>query len=141
VKALLIASLGLLCSLLPAERAAAQADLTTARKVACTPERATRCSAPGNCTTRTASPRDKEEVLIIDFADRKIMVRKAGGTKQFAEVVDDQPNGDLRRFAMAQPSGAKGAGEKVAVTLSKSGTLTIVLGNGNKAEASCVVES
>lgn len=136
-----IALLVLACGLALAQPAAAQADFLTAPKVACTPESVTRCTAPGTCTTRPASARDKTEILAIDFAGKKATVRRGGDTKPLGDVVEEQVSGDVRRFVIAE-SGGTGPGSRLASTLSKAGKLALLIGNdGSKAEATCVAES
>jgi hypothetical protein len=132
---------GLALALALPQPAAAQTDFTKAPKVACTPDSVTRCEAADKCTTRSASARDKTEVLVIDFAGKQASVRKGDQTKRFGDVIDDKVEGELRSFAVAE-SGRGGQGEKLGATLSKSGKLTLLLGgNGNKAEATCTAES
>lgn len=141
MKTLSSALLGLGCGLALAQPAAAQSDFLTAPKVACAPDSVTRCTAADACTTRPASARDKAEILVIDFAGKKVSVRKDGDTKPFGNVIDEQVSGGLRRFAVTE-SGRSGGGEKLAMTLSQSGKLTLLIGSdGNKAEATCVAES
>ncbi len=121
--------------------AAAQTDFLTVKKVACTPDSVTRCTAADKCETRPASARDKSELLVIDFATKKISVRKGGEVKDFGEVVEETVSGDVRSFGMTE-AGKGGQGEKVGMRLTKAGKLTLLMGgNGNKAEATCAVES
>ena len=124
-----------------APQAAAQTDFLTAGKIACTPESVTRCSEPGKCTTRAASAGDKNETLIVDFAGKKISIRKGGDAKPFADLAEDQVSGEVRRFVLDK-SGGKGSGPKLEATLTKAGKLTLLVGKvGGKAEATCVAES
>ena len=58
--------------------ALAQTDFLEAPKVACLPDSVTRCSN-GQCTTRPATQRDKADVLVIDFATKKVSIRRGGG--------------------------------------------------------------
>lgn len=113
--------------------AAAQTDFTAAAKVECTPESVTRCEAPDKCTTRPASARDRGEVLILDFAGKKASIRRGGEVKEFATISGDKVEDGLRRIEMA----ASGNTESLAMTLAKDGKLTVLVGNGNKAEAIC----
>jgi hypothetical protein len=140
VKAQLVVFVVLACSLAGAERAAAQADVLTARKIACTPESMTRCTAPGKCNTEPASAQDKREILIIDFAAKTATSRKGDQLKQFGRVVDDQVSGDVRRFAIADLDTARRR-ENLAASLTKGGKLALAIpGPGSKAEATCVSE-
>jgi hypothetical protein len=117
----------------------AQADFLKAPKVACAPDSVTRCSAADKCTTRPASAKDKSDLLVIDFAAKKAAVRRAGEAKPFAEIVEEQVSGEERRFTLAQPGNS---GERLRATLSKSGKLSLAIGgDGNRAEAVCIVES
>jgi len=141
VKFATLACAGLAASLLLAAPASAQIDFLKAPKVACAPESVTRCSAADKCTTRPASAKDKADLLVIDFAAKKAAVRRGGEAKPFADIVDEQVNGDERRFALARP-GKSGDGVKLRAVLSKSGKLSLITGgDGNKAEASCTAES
>ncbi|HEY7610826.1 MAG TPA: hypothetical protein VIF14_16475 [Alphaproteobacteria bacterium] len=141
MKPQLSAALGLVLAVALAQPAAAQTDFMKAPKIACTPDSVTRCEAANKCTTRPASPGDKSEVLVIDFAGKKASVRKGGETKDFADIVQDEVSGDVRRIAVTE-IGKSGQGDKLSMTLSKSGKLTLDIGgNGNKAEATCIAES
>jgi hypothetical protein len=121
------------------QSAAAQTDFLKVAKVACTPESVTRCTEPGKCTTRAASAGDKTETLIVDFAGKKVTIRKGGDAKPFADVADEQVNGDVRRFVVAESGGS---GAKLEASLTRAGKLTLLVGkDGGKAEATCTAES
>lgn len=131
---------GLVCAAALASPAWAQADFLKAPKVACAPESVTRCSN-GQCTTRPATPGDKSDVLVIDFAGKTASVRRGGEAKPFADIVDDKVEGEERRFAMTE-SGKSGAGDRLSATLTKAGKLRLAIGgDGSRAEAACTVES
>ena len=118
----------------------AQTDFLKLPKVACAPESVTRCSN-GQCTTKAATPKDKSDVLVIDFAGKKASVRRGGEAKPFADIVDEKVEGEERRFALGQP-GKAGAGDELNATLTKAGKLLLAIGgDGSKAEAICTVES
>jgi len=117
--------------------AAQTADFLTVAKIACTPDRITRCSAPDKCESKDATAQDKAELLVIDFAAKKASVRKGGETKAFGDVVDDKVGGEVRSFSVKA-----GGSESLAITLTKAGKLTLLLdGDKHRAEATCAAES
>ena len=119
--------------------AAAQADLMTATKIACTAVSTTTCTGPGKCTTEAASAKDKAEVLVIDFAGKVASVRKEGKLEKFADIVEDKVSGDTRTIVMGEAG--KADSEKVPATLGKDGKFTLTLDkDGSKADATCVAE-
>lgn len=131
---------GLALAAAAAAPAFAQADFLKAPKVACSPESVTRCSN-GQCTTKPATPRDKSDVLVIDFSEKKASVRRGSEAKLFADIVEEKVEGEERRFALAEP-GKPGGGEKLSATLTKAGKLRLAIGgDGSRAEAACAVES
>jgi hypothetical protein len=120
--------------------AAAQADLLTAPKVACTAVSTTTCTAPGKCTTEAASAKDKAEVLVIDFAGKVASVRKDGKLEKFADILEDKASGDTRLIVMGEAG--KADSDKVPATLAKDGKFTLTLDkDGSKADATCKAES
>lgn len=130
---------GLALAVAASAPAFAQADFRKAPKVACAPDSVTRC-ANGQCSTRAATPRDKSDVLVIDFAAKKVSIRRGGEAKPFADIVEDAEDGDRRRFVLGEPG--KANGERVRASLSRSGRLTLVIGtDGSKGEATCTIES
>jgi hypothetical protein len=117
----------------------AQADFLKAPRMTCAPESVTRCSN-GQCTTRAATPRDKSDVLIIDFAGKKVSMRRGGEAKPFADIADEEQAGDERRFVLTEAG--KAGGERLKAALSKAGRLTLVIGtDGSKGEAVCAIAS
>ena len=139
ISAALGAASAMALALALAPSAAAQTDFLSVGKVACTPESVTRCTEPGKCTTRAASAGDKTETLVIDFAGKKITIRKGGAAKPFADVAEDKVSGDVRHFVVAESGGS---GSKLEATLTKAGKLSLLVGkDGGKAEATCKAES
>jgi hypothetical protein len=119
----------------------AQTDVTSAVKVACEPDTVTTCSAANQCETRPASARDKRDILVIDFASKRVSIRRGGELRPLGEVVEEQVSGDDRRFVVSE-SGRPGQGKRLSMTLAKSGKLMLRLGtNGEGAEATCSAES
>ncbi|MCW5772853.1 MAG: hypothetical protein KIT16_14510 [Rhodospirillaceae bacterium] len=136
MKSLAFAPLGLVLGVALVPVAAAQNALLTAPKVACTPDRMTRCTAADQCTTTAATAKDKTEVLVIDFAAKKASIRKNGQAKEFGAVIDETVEGGIRKFAVGQGS------QKMLMTLTGDGKLTLMMGGaGNRAEATCTAES
>lgn len=116
----------------------AQTDFLKAPSVACLPDSVTRC-ANGQCTTRPATQRDRADALVIDFATKKVSIRRGGEARPFADIVEHEQGDDERRFVLGEPG--KGGGERVKATLTKAGRLTLVIGtDGSKGEATCTAE-
>ncbi len=131
---------GLALAAAASQPAFAQTDFLKAPKVACSPESVTRCSN-GKCTTKTATAKDKSDILVIDFAGKKASVRRGSDAKPFADIVDETLEGENRRFALAEP-GKPNGGDKLSATLTKAGRLLLAIStDGSKAEAVCTVES
>jgi len=119
--------------------ALAQTDFLEAPKVACLPDSVTRCSN-GQCTTRPATQRDKADVLVIDFATKKVSIRRGGEARPFADIVEHERAGGERRFVLGEPG--KAGGERVKGSLTKAGKLTLEIGtDGSRGEATCTAES
>jgi len=142
LKRLSFAPLGLVLALgLPMLAAAQTTNFHTVGKIACTPDKVTRCSSDDKCESRDASAKDKAEVLVIDFTAKKASVRAAGKVQEFGDVAGDEVNGEERRFSIRQP-GATDDSKSVKITLSRMGKLTLLLdGNRHRAEATCTAES
>lgn len=122
-----------------AATAAAQANLLTAQKLACTAVSTTTCTALGKCTNEPASAKDKAEILVVDIAGKVASVRKDGKLEKFADILEDKVSGDVRTIVMGEAG--KADGEKVPAMLAKDGKLTLELDkDGSKAEARCVAE-
>lgn len=117
----------------------AAADVTRAAKVTCVPDSVTRCSN-GRCTTRAATPRDKADILVVDFSARKASIRRGNEVKPFADIGEVKQGPDERRFVLTEPGDP--GGERLEATLSKGGRLTIAIGaDGGKGEAICTIGS
>ncbi|MFO0986536.1 MAG: hypothetical protein U1F37_04090 [Alphaproteobacteria bacterium] len=120
--------------------AAAQTDFATVGKIACVPERLTNCSEPGKCTTRDASPNDKAQVLIIDFAGKQVSMKRGDQAREVGKVTEDKVDGGVRMITMKEGNGPDG--RTARMTLGKDGKLSIDFGAaGNKAEATCTAAS
>lgn len=130
-----------LCFLLSTLGAAQTANFLAVAKIACTPEKITRCTSDDKCESRDASAKDKSEVLVIDFAGKKASVRSGGKQEPFGDIDGDEVTGEERRFSVREP-GAADDSKAVKMTLSRSGKLTILIdGNRHRAEATCTPES
>jgi hypothetical protein len=120
--------------------AAAQTDFATAAKVACVPDKVTRCSEPGKCTTRDASPKDKGQVLVIDFAGKSVAMKRGEQAREIGKVTEDKVEGGVRTIVMKEGEGPNG--RTAHMKLGKDGKLSIDFGGaGNKAEATCTAAS
>ena len=142
LKRLSFAPLGLAVGLAVPQLAAAQTtNFHTVGKVACVPEKVTRCSSDDKCESRDASPKDKSEVLVIDFTAKKASVRTTEKLQEFGEIAGDEVSGEERRFSIRQP-GVTDDSKALKLTLSRSGKLTLLLdSNRHRAEATCTAES
>jgi hypothetical protein len=116
--------------------AAAQTDFATVGKVACVPDTVTRCSEPGKCTTRDASPGDKAQVLVIDFAGKQVSMKQGDRSREVGKVTEDKVEGGVRMIVMKE-----GDARTAHMKLGKDGKLTLDMGGGNKAEATCTAAS
>ena len=120
--------------------AAAQTDFATVGKIACVPDSVTSCSEPGKCTTRDASPGDKAQVLIIDFAGKQVSMKRGENAREVGKVTEDKVDGDVRMITMKEGEGPDG--RTARMKLGKDGKLSIDFGGaGNKAEATCTAAS
>lgn len=138
MKSLLAAALGGALTLaVPAASVAQPADFLTAKKVACAPERMTRCKSPGvECETREASAGDKRQLLVIDFAAKKAFMRRESGERPFGDVAEDTIAGEVRTIALV-----RGAGERKSTQiyrLRKDGKMESTRNEGRlKLEITC----
>jgi hypothetical protein len=117
--------------------AAAQTDFATVGKVQCVPDTVTRCSEPGKCTTRDASPGDKAQVLVIDFGGKTVSMRRGDEAREIGKVTEDKVEGGVRLVVMTEERG--GATRTARMKLTKEGKLSIEFGSssGGSAEATC----
>jgi hypothetical protein len=133
-----LAPLGLALAL-PQLAAAQATNFLTVAKIGCVPDKVTRCSSDDKCESRDASAKDKGEVLVIDFAEKKASVRSGDKVQPFGTIVGDQVTGEERRFSIQAGTDVSKA---IAITLSRSGKLTLLLdGNRHRAEATCTPAS
>jgi hypothetical protein len=116
--------------------AQAQTDFLTAAKIACAPERMTRCKEPGvECVTREAGERDKAQLLVLDFAGKKALLSRDGEERPFGDVMEDRVDGAVRRIVVARPQNPQ---ETLSLTLRKDGKMDGVRDSGRiKMEVTC----
>jgi hypothetical protein len=96
-------------------------DLLSANSIACTPERVTDCESADKCTSRDATARDKQDLLVIDFAAREAFVRNAGKRSDVGPVIEDRIVGGVRRF------GIRDGSQVTQMSLAADGALTLTL--------------
>jgi hypothetical protein len=96
MKPLIPAAFGLAAVLAFPQFAAAQADVLTAKKLACTPERIARCETADTCEFKPASDRDKTQPLVFDFGGKKASMRREGSERPVGDLTDDKVEGDVR---------------------------------------------
>ena len=132
-----IAAAALAADALPA--AARTGGLLAAASVVCTPERVTRCDAAGKCTSRDAIARDRQDLLVIDFAAKEAFERNGGKRSKVGPVIEDRVESGVRRF------GIRDGSEVTQMSLTADGelTLTSVEEGGRKhiAHARCTAGS
>jgi hypothetical protein len=86
--------------------AAAAQDVLTAPKLACTPDKVTRCKAAGvECETKEATARDKTQPLIFDFAGKKGLMRREKEERPVGDITDDKVEGEVRVVVLGGPGG------------------------------------
>lgn len=100
---LAIAALGLAAAAafaLP-QPALAQADVLTAKKLVCTPDKVTRCKSAGvECETKEATARDKTQPLIFDFDGKKGLMRREGNERPVGDISEDKVEGEVRTLTL-----------------------------------------
>jgi hypothetical protein len=98
---LALAALGLATALALPQPAAAQADVLTARRLVCTPDKVTRCKSAGvECETREATARDKTQPLVFDFEAKKGLMRREGNDRPVGDLSEDKVEGDVRTLVL-----------------------------------------
>jgi hypothetical protein len=71
-------------------------------KLVCSPETVIRCPEPGKCDTRPASSRDKEELLVLDFAAKKASIRRDGKDTEFGDIGEIREADGKRHFTVKE---------------------------------------
>jgi hypothetical protein len=82
--------------------AAAPAAAAPSGKLLCSPETVSRCAEPGKCETRPASARDKEELLLLDFAAKKASIRRDGKDTAFGDIGEIREDGGKSHFTVKE---------------------------------------
>jgi glucose/arabinose dehydrogenase len=140
MKPQLPAALALLAMVAFPEAARAETDFAAVGKVQCVPDKVTRYTEPGRCTTRDASASDKSQVLVIDFADKSVSMRRGEQSQPIGKVTEDKVEGGVRLIVMSEQKGAHG--RTARMKLAKDGKLSIDFGGaGGSAEATCTAAS
>jgi len=140
-----IAALGLAAALafavaLPEAALAQPADFLTVKKVACAPERMTRCKEGGvECESKEASAGDKKQLLVIDFAVKKAVMRREGEERPYGDVGEEKVEGDIRTIVIVRQQGERK--NLVTFRLDKSGKMESTQNEGRvKLEVTCAAE-
>ena len=123
---------------LPPVAAAQQADFLTVTKIACVPERVTRCKSPGvECKSEIPTAREKTEMLIIDFAAKTVAIRRGAEEKALGLVLDDKVEGEVRMVVIGE--GQSGDRKRALIfSLAKSGKMEGTRDEGRiKMETTC----
>lgn len=117
----------------------AQTDFLTIKKIACAPDRLTRCKSAGvECETKDASPGDKARPLVIDFESKKVAMRRDGEDRPFGLVLADKVEGDVRNVVIGRGD-KPDAQDTLTFTLRKDGKMDGTRNDGrNKMETTCV---
>ncbi len=131
-----VAALALAAALALPQTASAQADVLTAKKVACTPEKVTRCKSAGvECESKEATARDKTQPLILDFEGKKGAMRRDGNERPVGDISEDKVEGDTRTFVLG------GGQTPIAFRMKKDGKTEGTRADGTlKMEISCKAE-
>lgn len=83
-----LAAAAILSLALPGAAVAETTDFLTVKKVVCSPDRVTRCKSAGvECESKDATPRDKANLLVIDFGAKKVFTRRENDEKPFGIVL------------------------------------------------------
>jgi hypothetical protein len=86
--------------------AASAQDVLTAKKLACTPDKVTRCKSAGvECESKEATARDKTQPLILDFAGKKGLMRREKEERPVGDITDDKVEGEVRVVVLGGPGG------------------------------------
>ena len=140
MKVQLSAALALAAALALPAAARAETDFATVGKVQCVPDKVTRCSEPGKCTTRDASAGDKAQVLVIDFSGKSVSMRRGEQARPVGRITEDKVEGGVRHIVMSEQEGA--SARTARMKLAKDGKLSIDFGGaGGSAEATCTAAS
>jgi hypothetical protein len=100
------AALGLAAAFALPQPAFAQADVLTAKKLVCLPEKITRCKSVGvDCESKEATARDKTQPLTFDLAGKKGLMRRNGSDAPVGDVTEDKVEGDVRVIVLAGGGG------------------------------------
>jgi len=137
----LVAAAAVVLGLASPQAAQAEADLLTAKKFSCAPDRVTRCSAENKCETKDATERDKTQLLLIDAEAKQASMRREGQERPAAAaragVVEDKTEGDVRKIVLRE-SGEGSRQRVMTLTLTRAGKLTMSSDEGRqRAEATC----
>ena len=82
----------------------AQADVLTAKKLVCLPDKITRCkSANTDCETKEATARDKTQPLTFDLEGKKGLMRRNNNDAPVGDITEDKVEGDVRILVLAGP--------------------------------------
>jgi hypothetical protein len=104
-----------------------------AQKFSCIPNTMTACSAPGKCESQPATAQDKQELMVLDFAAKKVMIQKGANSNPFGNIENDRMEGDKRLFSVKPEGAPQGLEMELA-----GGVLTGKLDpNGSKFTADC----
>ena len=84
----------------------AQADVLTAKKLVCLPDKITRCkSANTDCETKEATARDKTQPLTFDLEGKKGLMRRNNNDAPVGDITEDKVDGGVRILVLAGPGG------------------------------------
>ena len=100
------AALGLAAAVAFPQAALAQADVLTAKKLVCLPDKITRCkSANTDCESKEATARDKTQPLTFDLEGKKGLMRRNGNDAPVGDVTEDKVEGDVRVIVLGGSGG------------------------------------
>jgi hypothetical protein len=113
--------------------AASAPAFAQAQKYSCVPNTMTACSAPGKCESQPATAQDKQELMVLDFAAKKVSIQKGTAMNPFGDIENDRMEGDKRLFSL-KPQGAPQGMEMELAAGKLTGKLD---GNGSNFTADC----
>lgn len=126
-----------LAALAAAPALAAEVDVTKAESITCAPDRIARCKKDGDCEWKSASARDKEQLLVVDFKAKTASFMFKGKRRGGGLVLEDKMNGGSRAFVISKDE-TRNPRTTMELAIDKAGKMTGTRNAGRvKIEATC----
>jgi hypothetical protein len=116
--------------------APATGDVTGASQITCEVQRMAGCHADGECEWKSASARQKAELLQVNFESGEAFFSRAGKARRFGYLVKNEKAGNFRRFHIARKQNETDIKRMMVMQLRVDGALTGSRGR-SKFEAMC----